>query len=113
MGVSIKGLPKVIDRDRGLKGKWRKQKRTVPNYIHVNRNAIASNKKQNTYLPVITIKQGAGKQRNTYCHYVEIQGACRLVYQPDQPKACGATLWIEVAPDIPLIPKIFNIPYLD
>ncbi|MGK7894378.1 MAG: DNA-binding protein [Xenococcus sp. (in: cyanobacteria)] len=106
----FKGMPQVTDCDRGPKGKWRKKKRTVPNYIHVNKNAISSNRKHNTYEPVITIKQGAGQDRNTYCHYVDIQGSCRLVYRPDQPKACGAALWIEVAPHIPLIPKVFNTP---
>ncbi len=102
----FKGVPKVKDCHRGPKGKWRQRKRTVPNYIHVNKNAIMSNKKHSTYKPVITIKQG--QERNTYCHYVDIQGSCRVVYQPEQEKACGATVWIEVAPDIPLIPKIFN-----
>ncbi|MGK7892547.1 MAG: DNA-binding protein [Xenococcus sp. (in: cyanobacteria)] len=104
----FKGVPKVQDCDRGPKGKWRKKKATVPNYIHINKNAITSNKKHNTYKPVITIKQGTGKQRNTYCHYVDVQGPCRVVYRPDQEKACGATVWIEVAPNIPLMPKVFN-----
>ena len=106
----FKGMPKVKDCNRGPKGKWRNRKRTVPNYIHVNKNVIKSNKKDNTYKPVITIKQGSGKDRNSYCHYIDIQGACRVVYRPDQEKACGASVWIEVAPDVPLISKVFNNP---
>ncbi len=105
-----KGVPKVQDCHRGPKGKWRQQKRTVPNYIHVNKNAITSNKKDHTYKPVITIKQGTEKHRNTYCHYVDIQGPCRVIYRPDREKACGATVWIEVAPNIPLISKVFSSP---
>ena len=43
------GMPKIIDRNRGPKGKWHQRKRTTPNYIHVNRNAIASNQKPKKY----------------------------------------------------------------
>ncbi len=102
------GIPKVENRERGPKGKWRQRKRTVPNYIHVNKNVITSNQVQNAYEPVITIKHGSGKDRNTYCHYVDVKGPCRLVYRPDQQKTCGAKVWIEVAPDVPLIPRVFN-----
>ena len=104
----FKGVPQVKDCHRGPKGKWRKRKRIVSNYIHVNRNVITSNKNDNTYKPAITIKQGTRKDRNTYCHCVDVQGPCRVVYRPDQEKACGATVWIEVAPHIPLIPRVFS-----
>jgi hypothetical protein len=28
-------------------------------------------------------------------HEVEIHGPCRIVYRPDEPHNCGATVWIE------------------
>lgn len=32
---------------------------------------------------------------NDYAHEVEIPGPSKVVYSPDKPLSCGATVWIE------------------
>ncbi|NEO34881.1 MAG: helix-turn-helix domain-containing protein [Moorea sp. SIOASIH] len=99
------GLPKVSPGRRGPKGTWRRGFQKVATYIHVNQNVIKQNKKYDTYKPVLTVKQG---NRNTYGHYVEIKGPSRLVYQPNCPKDCGATVWLEVDPSVEILTKVFS-----
>lgn len=60
--------------------------------IHVNQHAIRANRQHGSNLPVITCKT---YRSHTYAHEVEIHGPCRLVYSPDRPLSCGATVWIE------------------
>jgi hypothetical protein len=101
----FKEMPRVIDRRKGPKGTWKKRIRQKPTLIHVNKPQIDRNRKQGTKEPVITIRSG---DRSSRCHVVEIQGACRVVYQPDRPLACGAIVWIEVSPDIRVVSQLFN-----
>lgn len=61
--------------------------------IHVNRHRIAANKKTGLNLPVITAKT---YKKNQYGNEVIINGPCRLVYRPDKPLSCGATVYIIV-----------------
>lgn len=70
--------------------------------IHVNRNIIASNAKNGTSDPVITVKEG---RSNRYAHTVEILGPSRMVYSPDCPLSCGAKVWVETESDVVLINK--------
>ena len=65
--------------------------------IHVNRGFIAKNRKDNTDLPVLSVKN---KDKNTYCNRVDIldkEGniVASVVYSPDKPLSCGARVWIE------------------
>jgi hypothetical protein len=60
--------------------------------IHVNQHVIKRNRKNHTQDPVITIKTYKG---NTYSNDVFIDGPSTVVYRPDMPLACGATVWIE------------------
>lgn len=65
--------------------------------IHVNQHVIKRNRKTGGTAPVLTVKSG---KRNTYAHEVEIKGPCRVVYSPDKPLSCGATVWIETQGDV-------------
>lgn len=60
--------------------------------IHISQAALRANRKTGSRLPVITIKTSRG---NTYAQQVQIEGPCKLIYSPDKPLSCGATVWIE------------------
>lgn len=61
--------------------------------IHVNRHHIAHNKKKgSTKKPVFAVKD---YKQNRKTQEVVITGPCRLIYRPDNPLPCGATVWIE------------------
>lgn len=65
--------------------------------IHVNNHKIRENKVNGTDLPVITCKT---YKSNDYCKEVEIldangEVAAKVVYRPDKPRSCGATVWVE------------------
>ena len=98
------GMPKVVPARKGPKGTWRQRVRKAPIRIHVNQHIIKENKKHGTTKPVIKIQGG---KRSGCCHYVEIMGKSRVVYQPDKAIACGARVWIEVEPEVMVIPKVF------
>lgn len=59
--------------------------------IHVNRQFIAMNAKDNKNRPVYTIKHGG---KTIYAREVYINGPSKLVYNGKQ-LACGARAWIE------------------
>jgi hypothetical protein len=101
----FKGMPKVTNRHKGPVGTWKKRLRQKPTLIHVNKPLLDRNRKQGTEEPVITIRSG---ERLTRCHVVDIQGSCRVVYQPDRPLGCGAIVWVEVPPDIRVISHSFE-----
>ena len=61
-------------------------------YIHVNQHIIKSNRKHDKHEPVLTVKT---YKSNDYAHEVMIDGPCTVVYNPDKPLSCGATVWIE------------------
>ena len=60
--------------------------------IHVNRHVIASNRKHGRNEPVVRVKVG---RENLKGSRVEIAGPSVVIYSPDKPLSCGATLWIE------------------
>ncbi|MGD1809680.1 helix-turn-helix domain-containing protein [Dapis sp. BLCC M126] len=89
-----KGIPRVSRRKRGPKPKWHSYRHCGKNTIHFDRNNIAINKKnKNTALDVISIKRGSKNLAKG--HEIEIHGSCKIVYQPERPHSCGATVWIE------------------
>ena len=53
---------------------------------------IRANKKNGTNHPVITVKT---YKSNHYADEVDIGGPCSIIYSPDKPLSCGATVWIE------------------
>ena len=65
--------------------------------IHINRNIIQQNTKHGRSNPVCRVERG---QAVWYCMEVEIEGPSRMVYRPDNPRPCGAKLWIETESDV-------------
>lgn len=78
-------------------------KRVKKKIIHVNQHVIRHNNKHETKLPPCRVQEGS---KSRYCREVEIQGPSRMVYNPDDPLACGARLWIETESDIDLIDEV-------
>ena len=68
--------------------------------IHINKNIIQQNAKRGKSNPVCRIEED-GLVR--YCMEVDIKGPSRMVYRPNEPRPCGAKLWIETDSDIELI----------
>lgn len=67
--------------------------------IHINQHNVKSNKKllkagamADELKPVITCKT---YKSNDYGHEVLIHGDSKVIYSPDKPLSCGATVWIE------------------
>ena len=65
--------------------------------IHVNQHKIRRNQKTGEREPVLTVKT---YKSNDYCHEVDIDGPCRVVYSPDKPLSCGARVWIETDSEV-------------
>ena len=94
-------LPYIIPGKRGKKGNWKKTRLPRKTIVHVNRNRITENmnKSPQERKPVIAVKTSnstLSKNANFYTNQLEIPYPCRIIYQPDKPLSCGATLWIEV-----------------
>ena len=71
-------------------------------YIHVNQHKIKSNRKNKENEPVLTVKT---YKSNEYGHSAQMrlkdgQVIGKVVYSPDKPLSCGATVWIEINTDV-------------
>lgn len=89
-----KGTPRVSGRKRGPQPNWHFRRHCGKNTIHFNRPNIGINKKEkNTNLHVVSAKRGGKNLAEG--HEIEINGPCRIVYRPEKPHSCGATVWIE------------------
>jgi hypothetical protein len=60
--------------------------------IHVNQHIIRRNRKESAGEPPLTVKVS---RENLRAHRVEIHGPAEVLYSPDRPLPCGATVWIE------------------
>jgi hypothetical protein len=60
--------------------------------IHVNQHVIKRDQRTGNRDPVLTVKRDG---QNIYGHEVVIYGQCKIIYRPDDPLSCGATVWIE------------------
>jgi hypothetical protein len=69
--------------------------------IHINQHVIKRNKKTGEREPVITVKT---YKSNDYASSVDILGTSRLIYSPDKPLSCGATVWIETDAEVKITP---------
>lgn len=69
--------------------------------VHVNQHVIKRNKKTGEREPPLTIKT---YKDNTKAFEVRIEGPCKVVYSPDKPLSCGATVWIET--DAECVPEL-------
>jgi len=63
----------------------------------VNQHVIKRNRKTGEREPVLTVKT---YKSNDYAHEVEIQGPSKILYRPDDPLPCGATVWVESESEI-------------
>lgn len=99
-----KGIPKVIPGKRGPQGKWSKQPQKGMTRIHVNSNNIKNNINAEQIEPVVIVRQGTQK---FYCHQIDICGPSRIAYSPHKPLPGGARVWIEVEPDVVIMPRYF------
>ncbi|MDJ0597609.1 MAG: DNA-binding protein [Crocosphaera sp.] len=98
------GVPKVIAGKRGPQGKWSKQRQKSLTRIHVNSNNIKNNIGSEQIEPVVIVRQGT---KTFYCHQIDICGPSRIAYSPHKSLPGGARLWIEVEPEIMIIPRDF------
>ncbi len=82
----------------------------MKHYIHVNQHVIKRNRKTGEQEPVITCKN---YKKNLYGHEVIVydadgREACRVVYSPDKPLACGAHVYIVTENEVSVINKDDN-----
>ncbi|MDJ0511659.1 MAG: hypothetical protein QNJ64_20770 [Crocosphaera sp.] len=56
-------------------------------------NIGINQREENTNLDVVSAKRGSKNLATG--HEIEIHGPCRIVYRPEKPHTCGATVWIE------------------
>lgn len=63
--------------------------------VHINRHVIAANTKHGERNPPISIARGRAPIERAFA--VDLTGPARVVYSPDRPLKCGATVWIEAA----------------
>lgn len=69
--------------------------------IHVDQHVLRENRTTGARDPVVIVKAGTSCVFNA--HEVLIRGASRVVYSPDKPLSCGATLWVETRSEIDLV----------
>jgi hypothetical protein len=61
--------------------------------IYINKHKIKKNEKSKTSSEsVITVFFG---KKRLHTNEVVIDGPCKVVYSPDKPMSCGASVWIE------------------
>lgn len=60
--------------------------------VHVNQHTIKTNKKNGTDEPTITVQTSKGP---VVARAVNILGDSKVIYSPEKPLSCGATVWIE------------------
>jgi hypothetical protein len=99
-----KGMPKISNGTRGPSSRWRKSLQRTATIIHVNRQLLRKNQKDGERIPPIIVKRGS---KTTYCHEVEVVGASRLVYRPEERKCNGAIVWLEIDPSISVKTRLF------
>lgn len=71
--------------------------------VHVNQHKIKSNRKTGDREPPLSLVLGG---RTVHAHEIFIAGPCKVVYSPDKPLSCGATVWIET--DGEVVPYIYD-----
>lgn len=113
-------MPKISNGTRGPSSRWRKSLQRTATVIHVNRQLLQKNQKDGERVPPIIVRRGS---KTTYCHEVEdalsevadhmplasveVVGASRLVYRPEERKCNGAIVWLEIDPSVRVKTKLF------
>ena len=67
--------------------------------VVINRHVIAANRKNGTNDPPISVRRGRNGKPGYY-HEYPLESTGRLVYDPEHPLKCGATVWMEID-DVP------------
>lgn len=62
--------------------------------IVINRHIIRANKKNNTRKPPIRVSR-TKYSKPVYYKELTLPVGCKVIYNPDKPLPCGATVWIE------------------
>lgn len=62
--------------------------------IVINRHVIARNRKTGAREPPIAVKPSRSGRSSYVTEWVS-PGSVRLIYDPDHPLPCGATVWLE------------------
>jgi len=65
--------------------------------ILINCHKLKANKDKGRDDPCISVQLSGGI---IYGHEVSIQGPSRVVYSPDKPLKCGASIWIETKAEV-------------
>lgn len=68
--------------------------------IHINKNIIQYNSKHGTDFPACRVEEG---KSIVYCMEVDIKGPSKMVYRPNDPRPCGAKLWIETDAEVEML----------
>lgn len=71
--------------------------------IHVNMHVIKANKKDpDNRQPPLTVKTYKDNKKVYGAEILDDQGktVARLIYSPDNPMDCGATVWIETSNEV-------------
>jgi hypothetical protein len=65
--------------------------------IHINQHRIKSNRKGQTNLPVITVKDYKSNRYGSNIKILDKDGnvVAKVIYSPDKPLKCGAHVWLE------------------
>jgi len=72
--------------------------------IHVNQHHIRINKKEGSSLPVLTCKTYKENIRgNRIAIHQDGKYVAEVIYSPDKPLSCGATVWIETHADVEVL----------
>jgi len=77
-----------------------RKRRPSGTILHVDRHKIAANRKHGTNEPPLTVKYGSKGFKGRALIIKDAAGneVGRLVYRPDAPISCGATVWMELQP---------------
>ncbi|MGD1716031.1 DNA-binding protein [Dapis sp. BLCC M172] len=104
-----KGRPRISGKKRGPKPNWLPLRHCGKNTLHFNRPNIEKNRKRKKVDPQAKDEYVLSAQRGSKIlskgHEMEIHGPCRIVYRPDEPHSCGATVWIETLATV----TVFNL----
>lgn len=65
--------------------------------LHVDRRVIASDRKNGTHEPALTIQTSKGSIKATR---LTVHGPSSFIYRPDKPLSCGARAWLETRAEI-------------
>ncbi len=77
-----------------------RKRRPSGTILHVDRHVIAANRKHAQANPPLTVKYGSKGFKGSALIIKNSDGKeiGRLVYRPESPISCGATVWLEVEP---------------